>query len=143
MFISGIFLVYGFTAGPAVAALLIASPMHNFWLAGFTTLAGSIIGNVIVFKTLKISIDTELDDLSQNSFYLWIKKRIKKYIPGFTYSYVLPALAGFISATPLPDEFVAALVSKSKNISLPVFSFFSFVFSIFGIFILLLIGRCL
>jgi hypothetical protein len=142
IFISGIFLVYGFTTGPAVAALLIASPMKNFWLTALIALGGSLVGNFIVFKTLKISIETELDDLAKNSLYLWIKKRISHHIPSFVYGYIFPALAGFISATPLPDEIVAALVSKSKNISLPTFTFFSFFFSIFGIFIILLLGRC-
>lgn len=143
IFLSGIFLVYGFTAGPAIAALLIASNMNNIFLAGIVAIAGSIIGNFLVFKTLKISVENELDDLSNNKIYLWIKDKIGKYTPDFVYCYILPALAGFISATPLPDEFVAALVSKSKNISYPVFSAFSFFFSVFGIFIILLLGRIL
>jgi hypothetical protein len=142
IFVSGVFLVYGFTAGPAAAALLIASPMKNFWLTALVALGGSLIGNFIVFKTLKISIETELEDLAKNNFYLWIKKKISHHTPAFVYKYILPALAGFISATPLPDEIVAALVSKSKNISLAVFTFFSFFFSVFGIFIILLLGRC-
>ncbi len=142
-FLAGMFLVYGFTAGPAAATLLVSAKMHNLlWAAAAATL-GSIAGNFLVFKALKISVENELNDLGQSRFYLWLKSKIQNRVPSFVRSYILPALAGFISALPLPDEFVVALVSWSRNMSFAVFSFFALVFNIFGILILLLIGKML
>ncbi len=142
-FLFGMFFVYGFTAGPAAAALLISAKIQNFWLAGLAATAGSILGNLIVFKALKISLENEMEHLAHNRFFKWINSRIKKHTPIFIRKYIFPALAGFISATPLPDEFVIALVSNSKDISFRVFSAFTFFFSFFGIFVLLWIGKML
>jgi hypothetical protein len=142
-FLAGMFFVYGFTAGPAAAVLLISPNVQNFWLAGIAATAGSILGNLIVFKALKISLENEMEHLAHNKFFKWINSRIKRHTPFFIRKYIFPALAGFISATPLPDEFVIALVSNSKDISFRVFSAFAFFFSFFGIFVLLWIGKML
>lgn len=142
-FLAGMFFVYGFTTGPAAAVLLISAKIQNFWLAGLAATAGSILGNFIVFKALKISLENELGHLAHSRFFRWINSSIKKHTPFFIRKYIFPALAGFISATPLPDEFVIALVSNSKDISFRVFSAFAFFFSFFGIFVLLWIGKML
>jgi hypothetical protein len=140
-FLAGVFFVYGFTTGPAVASLLIIANMQNFWLAGITATAGVIVGNFLVFRALKISIATELDELSRNKLLQWTIKKVKKYIPSFARIYILPAFAGFIAATPLPDELAVALLSWSKNMSLLTFSTVAFTFNAFGIFIIIWIGR--
>ncbi|MFO7807125.1 MAG: hypothetical protein R6V40_01730 [Candidatus Moraniibacteriota bacterium] len=140
-FLSGLFFVYGFTTGPAVASLLVISDIQNFWLAGAAATAGVIVGNFIVFRALKISIANELDDLSRNKLMRWAIEKTKKLTPSFARVYVFPAMAGFIAATPLPDELAVALLSWSKDMSLVTFSTVAFTFNTFGIFIILLIGR--
>ncbi|MFW5885385.1 MAG: hypothetical protein ACOCUF_04125 [Patescibacteria group bacterium] len=140
-FLAGVFFVYGFTTGPSVASLLIIANMQNFWIAGIVATAGVIVGNFLVFRALKISIATELDELSRNKLLQWTIQKVKKYIPSFARIYILPAFAGFISATPLPDELAVALLSWSKNMSLLAFSTVAFTFNAFGIFIILWIGR--
>jgi glycine/D-amino acid oxidase-like deaminating enzyme len=99
------------------------------------------VGNFLVFRALKISIATELDELSRNKLLQWTIKKVKKYIPSFARIYILPAFAGFIAATPLPDELAVALLSWSKNMSLLTFSTVAFTFNAFGIFIIIWIGR--
>ena len=140
-FLAGAFFPYGFTTAPAVAILLWNSSHQNFWLAGFMAMSGSLFSNILIFKFMKISIENELEELSQNKFFQWISRYFTNRVPRVAQVYVFPALAGFISASPLPDEFAVALLSRAKNLSYPIFSFFSFTFSAFGILILLLIGR--
>ena len=140
-FLAGLIFVYGFTAAPAIAILLILSETQNFWAAGIVATLGVLIGNFLVFKILKISIENELDDLAKNRYFRWFINKMEGHVPHFVQAYILPALAGFIAATPLPDEFAVALVSKSKDISLTIFSIFAFTFSTFGVFIILLIGK--
>lgn len=140
-FLVGVIFVYGFTAAPAVAMLLIIGQTQNFWLAGMVATLGTWIGQIIVFKALKISVENELDALMQNSFFRWFFDKISRHIPNFVQVYILPALAGFIAATPLPDEFAVALVAKSRNISFTLFSAVAFTFTAFGIFIILFIGK--
>lgn len=140
-FIAGAFISHGFTLGPAVAALLLASKMQNLVLAGIVATLGAFVGNYVVFNSLKFSYHEEIKNLSDHRLYTWIVKKLDSYTPLFVRRYILPVFAGIISATPLPDEFTAALVQASKNMSLRLFSFFSFAFGAFGIFIILWIGR--
>ena len=140
-FLSGVVFVYGFTTAPAIAMLLFQSSIQNFWAAGIIATAGVLVGNFLVFQLLKTSMENELEDLAKNKYFHWFVKKMEGHVPHFIQAYILPAFAGFIAASPLPDEFAVALVSKSKDISLPIFSFFAFTFSTFGVFIILLIGK--
>jgi len=140
-FIAGFFFVYGFTTGSSIAILLILSPMQNFWLASLSALAGSIIGNLFVFRFMRISVLGELDDLSRNKLLKITIEKLEKYTPHFVRSYILPAFAGFIAATPLPDELAVALVSWSKDISIATFATFAFAINFFGIFIIIWLGK--
>jgi hypothetical protein len=140
-FIAGAFFSHGFTLGPAVSALFIASKTQNILFAGIIATFGAFVGNYIVFNSIRISYDEEVRSLSEYRLYQWVIGKLDRYTPLFVRRYILPMFAGVISATPLPDEFTAALVHASKNMSFTVFSIFSFVSSTFGIFIILWIGR--
>lgn len=140
-FIAGFFFVYGFTASASIASMLVLSPFQNFWLASFTALAGAIIGNFFVFRFMRISITNELNDLSKNKLLKITIAKLENYTPFFVRSYILPAFAGFIAATPLPDELAVALLSWSRNTSIAVFSSVTFVINVFGIFIIMWLGK--
>ncbi len=140
-FIAGFFFVYGFTTSSSIAILLILSPIQNFWLTSFVAILGSILGNFFVFRFMRISVVGELDDLSRNKLLKLIIEKLEKYTPLFVRSHILPAFAGFISATPLPDELAVALVSWSKNISIATFSTVAFIINFFGIFLIIWLGK--
>jgi len=140
-FIAGFFFVYGFTISSSIAILLLLSPLQNFGMAGLIAFAGAVTGNLFVFRFMRISVEGELNDLSRNKLLKIIRKMIEKRTPDFVRRYLLPALAGFIAATPLPDELAIALVSWSKDVSITVFSTVAFTINMFGIFIVLWIGR--
>jgi hypothetical protein len=140
-FVAGFFFFYGFTTSISVASLLVLSPLQNFWLASFTALTGAIIGNFFVFRFMRISIVNELNDLSKNKLLKIVIDKVEKRIPLFIRSYILPAFAGFIAATPLPDELAVALLYWSKNTSIVIFSTISFIISVFGIFIIIWLGK--
>jgi hypothetical protein len=140
-FVAGFFFFYGFTTSISVASLLVLSPLQNFWLASFVALTGAIIGNFFVFRFMRISIVNELNDLSKTKLLKIIIDKVEKRIPLFIRSYILPAFAGFIAATPLPDELAVALLYWSKNTSIVIFSTISFIISVFGIFIIIWLGK--
>jgi len=142
-FIAGFFFVYGFTTSLSIAILLVISPMQNFWLTGCTAFIGAFLGNILVFRAMRISVAGELNDLSKNKLMKIIIEKLEKYTPPFVRSYILPAFAGFIAATPLPDELTVALVSWSKDISINTFVFFAFIVNVFGIFLILWLGKIL
>jgi hypothetical protein len=140
-FFAGFFFVYGFTTSISIASLLILSPLQNFWLATSIAMLGAIIGNLFVFRFMRISVSSELDDLSKNKLLKIVLEKVEKHIPFFARKYILPALAGFIAATPMPDELAVALLAWSEDISIPIFSTVAFFFNIFGIFFIIWLGR--
>lgn len=142
-FLAGALFSHGFTMGPAVAALLINSQEQNFVIAGAVATAGTLLGNYLVHKALRVTYNEEVDEIFNHWLFRWIVRQIDRITPNFVRRYILPVFAGIVSATPLPDEFTAALVHASRGISFTIFSFVVFVFNAFGIFIILCIGRLL
>ena len=142
-FLAGFFFTYGFTTAISVASLLVLSPLQNFWLAGSIAMLGAVISNFFIFRFMRISVAGELDYLSKNKLLKIILKKLEKYTPLFIRKYILPAFAGFISATPLPDELAVALVSWSKDISIGTFTAVAFSMNVFGIFLIIWLGRIL
>lgn len=141
IFVTGLLFSHGLTAGPAIATLLIIGKTHTFFLSGVFATAGAIIGNFIVYQKLRLSYEDEFRNLSQCVFLKQTANVFNRITPCFVRKYILPALAGFLTATPFPDEFSTALVRASKDMSVMVFAVIFFVFSAFGIFIILGIGR--
>lgn len=135
-FLSGIFFVYGFTAAPATAILLILAKEQNILLAGFIAGFGALLGDLIIFKFIRKTFADELEELSKGK----IMNTINDNTPNLLRKYLAPVLAGFIIASPLPDEIGISILATSKSISTKVFSIISYVLNTVGIFVILLIG---
>lgn len=142
-FIAGVLLAYGFTFGPAVGAILYYSQSQNFFVAGLIATLGAIIGNLLIFRLIHVSLEQEIKKLKHSQFFQWSLRQLNKYPPSFIRRYILPIFAGILVATPLPDEIGMAILALCPKLSFPVFSVVTFIFSIFGIFILLAIGKML
>ena len=138
-FVAGIFFVYGFTAAPATAVLLIFAREQNIFLAGMIGGVGALIGDLVIFSFVKGSFADEINKLS--------KEKVVKYInsktPNLVKKYLMLAVAGFIIASPLPDEIGVSLLAASRTISVKIFSVISYLLNTAGIFIILTIGQSL
>lgn len=135
-FISGALFVYGFTAAPATALLLILAKEQNIFLAGLIGGFGALIGDLIIFSTIRHSFADEIEKLFEEEIVRYIHSKT----PALIKKYLVPAAACFIIASPLPDEIGIALFAASKNISLRAFSVFSYILNTIGIFVILYIG---
>ncbi len=135
-FLAGVFFTYGFTAAPATAILLILAGEQNILLAGFIAGFGALIGDLIIFKFIRYSFADEIEKLSREKTIAHFNNKI----PNLFKKYFVPVLAGFIIASPLPDEIGVSLLAASKSISTNLFSVLSYVLNTTGIFIILLIG---
>ena len=135
-FLAGILFVYGFTAAPATAILLIMAKEQNIFLAGPLAGVGALFGDLIIFKLIRHSFADEIEKLS--------KERIMSYfnrnLPDIFKKYFIPILAGFIIASPMPDEIGVSLLAMSRQISVEVFLILSYLLNTAGIFIILIIG---
>ncbi len=138
-FLAGFLFTYGFTAAPAIAVLLILAKGQNIVLSGIIGGAGALLGDWIIFNFIRSSFSSEFRKLS--------RERVIRYatgkVPRILKRYLIPVLAGFIIASPLPDELGVFLLASSRNISPRIFSVISYIFNTFGIFIILLVGKAI
>ena len=140
-FISGILFVYGFTAAPATAVLLILAKQQNILLAGLIAGFGALIGDLIIFSFIRHSFNDEIKKLSKEKIIIYVKNKIYKY--KIIKKYFLPVIACFIIASPLPDEIGVSLFAMSSSFSTKIFSVMSYTLNTAGIFIILFIGKAI
>lgn len=137
VFLAGFFFAYAFTAAPATAILLILAKEQNFLFTGLIAGLGALIADLLIFKFIRYSFKDEIKKFSREK----IVKNFNHKIPKLIKKYVILVLAGFIIASPLPDEIGVALFAASTSVSTRLFSIFSYVMNTSGIFVILLIGR--
>lgn len=136
-FVTGILFTYGFTSAPATAIFLILAQHQNIYLASLVGGVGALIGDLFIFSFIRQSFADEIKKLS--------KERIVHYfsnkVPGLIKKYTLPVAAGFIIASPLPDEIGVSMLAASTVISTKIFMLISYLLNTTGIFIIYLIGN--
>ena len=137
VFIAGILFAYGFTAAPATAMLLILAGHHNIYLAGIIGGLGALIGDLFIFNFIRHSFADEISKFGKEKIILYIRNKT----PNPFKKYLVPVFAGFIIASPLPDEIGVALLAASRTISVKIFSLLSYALNTAGIFVILVIGN--
>ncbi|MEK6957938.1 MAG: hypothetical protein AABW99_03100 [archaeon] len=135
--LGGAFFVYGFTAAPATAALLILSKSQDLVFAALLGGIGSLIGDLIIFKFVRASFMDEITELKEEN----VVKALSRSIPKGARKYVLPIVAGFIIASPLPDEIGVSLLASSESVTIKNFAIISYVLNTLGIFLILVLGQ--
>jgi uncharacterized membrane protein YdjX (TVP38/TMEM64 family) len=138
-FLCGIGYSYGFTAAPATAILLLISKSQNIFLASVLGGLGSLIADLFIFKVIRHSLRDEIERLSSSSSMTKIRNRM----PASLKKYLVPSLAVFIIASPLPDEVGVTMFAACTNIRTKTFSLISFVLNTLGIFVVLSIGNAI
>jgi len=135
-FLAGIFFAYGFTAAPATALLLIISKEQNLFLAGCIGGLGALLGDLMIFRYIRYTSADEVRKLSKEK----VIRRFNHNPKTSFKKYILPIFAGFIIASPLPDEIGVALLAASRTISTKYFSVISYLLNTLGILVVLWIG---
>lgn len=138
-FFAGLFFVYGFTAAPATAILLILGKSENIILVGLVAGLGALLGDFIIFRLIQHSFADEIERVTRWQFWLHFI-RFSERTPEKIKKYVTPVLAGFIIASPLPDEIGVSLLAASGKISTPQFAKMAYLLNTAGIFVVLIIG---
>ncbi|MBS3096182.1 hypothetical protein J4480_01970 [Candidatus Woesearchaeota archaeon] len=136
-FVAGIMFAYGFTAAPATAVFLILAQHQNIYLASLIGGLGALISDLFIFSFIRLSFVNEIRKLSKEKIVRYFNGRL----PGRLKEYLLPVVAGFIIASPLPDEIGVAMLAASKVISTKIFSVVSYALNTIGIFAVLFIGK--
>lgn len=141
--IAGLFFSYGLTVIPAMATLLILAENLNPFLIALFGAVGATAGNYLIFRfignRLILAFEEIADDIS-HPLKKYIEKIRRKSVKSKAFQRLVPIIAGFIIASPLPDELIAVLFGSVK-FELRKFLIYAFVLHFIGIFIIATIGK--
>lgn len=135
-FVAGILFSYGFTAAPATALFLVLGHQQTWWMASIIGALGSVCGNLIVFNIIRYSVDDELRRLERSKSV----RQFERAVPRRLKHFIVPVLAGFIMASPLPDEAAMSLFALARHVSHVELILVSFVLHFLGIAVLVGLG---
>jgi uncharacterized membrane protein YdjX (TVP38/TMEM64 family) len=132
-FVSGFLYTFGVSTPFAVASFFILAKTLNPWLIAFLGALGSVLSEYIIYKFVRIE--------AEKTFRKYKIKGLK--LPKIKYNFlkkISPIIAGFIIASPLPDELAAVLLGAEKY-DIKKFIILTFIFNFIGILFIVGLGR--
>lgn len=138
-FIAGVLFSYGFTAAPATALFMFFGQHQVWWVAALVGAAGSVAGNLLIFHIIRYSVADELRQLERTRSV----RRFERAVPRKLKHFIVPVLAGFIMASPLPDELALSLFALARHISHHELIIVSYILHFLGISALIALGTTL
>jgi len=124
--IAGIFFSFGFTTSFSIGYFITSYP-SSMILASIIAGAGSVIGDMIIFKTIKFSFTDEFRELKRKKAIKRIAEIVKNNKHVLIRHYLLYIFAGIIIATPLPDEIGISMLAGLTTIKTRTLIFISFI----------------
>jgi len=125
-FLLGLLFTYAFTAVPATVAIFSLGEILNPILIALIGAVGSVIGNYIIFKLVRDRLVKEINMLSKevknltkpgSVLFFWEEIRIRIWraiSKSKVWNVLVPVFAGFILASPIPDEVGVAIFGAVK-----------------------------
>ena len=125
-FISGLLFSYGLTAPVATVAIFNIGHSLNPFLIAFIGAFGAVLSDYIIFRFVRdrlageiLSLSREINKLRKPISSLVLEEELivrlwKRISRSKIWHVIIPVIAGFIIASPLPDELGAALFGAIK-----------------------------
>jgi len=136
VFIAGILFTFGFTSPFSAGFFIVLNP-ENILLAGVLGGFGALLGDLFIFNFVRMSFMEEFERLKHSKLSTKLNVFVEKAVGNKIKLYLMYAFAGFIIASPLPDEagvtFLAGMTQISQKILVPI----SFICNTLGILVLL------
>jgi hypothetical protein len=139
-FLAGILFSFGFTAPFAVGYFITADP-SAIWLTGLIGGTGAMISDLLIFKFIKVSFSDEFNRIRKTEFVKNADRLVEKSIGKKIKMYLTYAVAGFLIASPLPDEAGIIVLAGLSEVKAKVLSVISFILNTIGILAILGISR--
>lgn len=137
IFLAGFLFSYGFTAPFAVGFFVSLAPEVNIFLAAPLAGIGAVLSDLLIFKFIRSSFQDEFDKLKLHWFFRKIRALFHNHLSDRVKKYVLWTFAGFLIASPLPDELGVSLISGFTDINRRIFTIISYSLNTVGIFVIL------
>lgn len=138
VFIAGILFTFGFTTPLAIGFFVILNP-SNPLLVAIVGGMGAVIGDLLIFSLIRFSFMDEFRRLERTRVIRMMRNEMNVHLGRKFRLYLLYALAGFVIASPLPDEVGVTMLAGFTNIKPKIIIIISFLFNSLGILIMCLI----
>lgn len=139
-FIAGMCFSFGFSAPFAVGFFLLAN-VQNIYLAALIGGLGAMLSDITIFKLIRVNFQDEFDELKKERFFVRTGEMIDKRLSVKIKYYMLYLFAGFLIASPLPDEFGVTMLAGLTKIKMNILALISFVLNTAGIAVIILLGH--
>lgn len=137
-FIAGMLFAFGFTAPFSVGFFVTLNP-SNIWLTGIIAGLGALASDLFIFKLIRISFEEEFTRLGNVKLIKKVSRSIEKSVGKKIKVYLMYSIAGFLIASPLPDEAGIIMLAGLTKIKISILSILSFVLNTIGILIVLML----
>ena len=141
IFLAGFLFAYGFTAPFAVGFFISLASQVNIFLAAPLAGFGALLSDLLIFRFIRSSFGDELNRLKLTFWFQRIRGLFDNHFSERLKKYFLWTIAGFLIASPLPDELGVSFVSGFTSMNKKVFSAISFCLNSTGILVVLLLAK--
>ncbi|MBI5135573.1 hypothetical protein HZA86_05075 [Candidatus Uhrbacteria bacterium] len=139
--LAGFLFAYGFTAPFAVGLFASVASEVNIFTAALLAGGGALVADLIIFQFIKTSFADEFDHLRLTRLFQRIRDILDHNFGDTLKKYLLWTVAGFLIASPLPDEFGVTMISGFTTINKRIFSVLSYALNTLGILAILAIAK--
>ena len=136
VFIAGVLFAFGFTA-PFAAGFFITLNPSNILAAGIVGGLGALLSDLFIFSFIRISFEDEFKRLGKTKLIKKTETSIERNFGKKLKNYLIYALAGFLIASPLPDELGVIMLAGLTKIKVDILAIISFILNTTGIIILM------
>ncbi len=135
IFIAGIFFAFGFLAPFATGFFILIDP-SSILFASIVASFGTLLGDLLIFKTIKISVQDEFERLEKSTAIKELNHFIDKSPLHKAKIYLYYSFIGIFIASPLPDEIGVSMVAGVTKIKFKTLAVISYVLHFIGFLIL-------
>jgi len=139
-FFGGMLFATGFGAPFGVAILATIADDVNILLGAVIGGLGALLTDFLIFKFIRLTFLDEIERLKKSKAFAMLNGLMKRRVPPKTSFYISLGVAGFVIASPLPDEFGVTILAGLTTVSERTFAVVSFALNTVGIFAVLGIG---
>lgn len=136
LLIAGFFFSFGFTA-PFSVGYFVTSGFDHIILSALIASVAAMISNLLIITSLRFSFKDEFRSLENEKIVRKIENFVKNEFGNKISLYLVYAFAGFLIASPLPNEAGDFILAGLSKISFKILTLISFILSFLGIAILL------
>lgn len=133
-FILGFFFAYGLTAAPATATFILLGQTGNPIILGLLGGLGAMLADSLILFYIKKGMPPDLEYLAKKAGITKLKKFRHTKL-----GWIVPLIAGFIIASPLPDELGSFLFGIS-DYPIKKFLIYSYLLNSLGLIIISALG---